>query len=408
MISVSGTVRDYNTSIGISGAQVYSMGPTDFNFFDSVTSSGGGKFNINIPSSGTQVIYLPYKQGYKGYSRQLLGFVDDVDLFLRSGTSAPPSASGAVFASLVDAVLTTSNDVIDVKTTPCHAIAITSAGVDIFDPDTKTNIGYVARSGGYSAVYVDPDTCNEVQVYLGTSTSGLLRLDLEDNTGNLEGFVIPSYGTLSLDIRSIKGNSSGNLVIGSSIGVDIVTSSGIFSHNTGVSVEACLVNEAGDVYYSPVGSGVYVKYGPIGSSWTVPDYILDSSSTPSLLSNTIHDIETVPVVSGNDYVFLATSSGVNTYEEDRTAITGSLMNSFTTELSSTTLNVTGLEVHEGATYNSGSITYSTLENEFDGVVGILNLASGVVTSSLDSADFETNLRRAGTALSGSSFVHRRS
>ena len=405
MISISGTVRDYFSNIGISGATVYSMASNGTSFFDSVTSSGGGKYNLSVPS-GSDVIYIPYKDGYNGYTRQLPNFVDDVDVFLRSGTSTPSSVSGSALTSLVDATITTSTDIVDVKTTPCHVVAITAAGVDVFDPDSKVNIGYVVRSGGFSCVYVDPNTCSEVEVYLGTSTSGLLRLDLEDNQGDLSSFVSSSFSTSSLDIRAIKGNSSGDLAIGTSTSIDVVTSSGIFSHNTGVPVETCLINDAGDIYYSPVGSGIYVKYGPVGASWSVPDYSLDSSSSPALLSNILNDIESVPVVSGNDCIFLATNSGINTYEEDRTAITGSLINSYTS-LDSPTLNVTGLEVHTGATYNSGEITYSTLQGEFDGVVNVLNLASGTVSDNLDIADFETNLKRSGTALSGSSFVHRR-
>lgn len=406
MASISGTVKDYLSGLTISGAEVNVISVTGTTFFDSVTSSGGGKFNIDVPNSG-QVIYVPYKENYRGYTRQLENYVDDVTLYLRSGTSTPATVSGSVYASLYDAVITTSTDVREVKTTPCHAIAITSAGVDIFLPDTKTNLGYVSRSGGYSAVYVDPNSCEEVEIYLGTSTSGLFRLDLEDNEGDLQSFAFQSYSTSSLDIRAIDGNSQGDLVIGTASGVDLVTASGIFSYNLGSPVNVCRVTDEGDVYYSPVGSGIHVKYGPIGASWTVPDYNLDSQSTPNLLSDLINDIEVVSVVSGNNSVFLATSSGINVYEENRTAITGSNMSEYTSELNSSTLNVTGIELHSNSEYNSGEITYSTLEGSYQGVVNVLSLTSGSVSENLDVADFETNLRRAGTALSGSKFVHRR-
>lgn len=406
MISISGTVKDYFSGVGISGAEVNSISVTGTSFFDSVTSSGGGQFNIEVPNSG-QVIYIPYKQGFRGYTKQLANFVDDVDLYLRSGTSAAPTVSGSVFASIYDAVLTTSTDVRDVKSTPCHAVAITSAGVDIFDPTSKTNIGYISRSGGYSAVYVDPNICQDVQVYLGTATSGLFRLDLEENSGDLSSFLVPSFSTASLNIRTLDGNSSGDLAIGTASGIDVVTSSGIFSHNSGTPVETCKIDESGDLYYSPTGSGLYVKYGPIGASWSSPDYVLNDSSIPSILSNIVNDIEIVTVVSGNNFVFLATNSGINTYEEVRATITGSNINSFTSSLSSSTLNVTGIEVHAGATYNSGQITYSTLEGENSGVVNVFSLASGSVSENLNIADFETNLRRAGTVISGSGFVHRR-
>ena len=90
---------------------------------------------------------------------------------------------------------------------------------------------------------------------------------------------------------------------------------------------AVFVTEAGAVYYSPVLSGgLYAKFEPVSSGWTEPDYKLvaeGGNPIPSgvgfIPSNQINEIQ-MNTFSGTNHIFLATTSGLFIYEEDRNNI----------------------------------------------------------------------------------------
>ncbi len=405
---------DYYTNAGISGATVYSVSVTGTSIFAYSGTASDGSYTLNVPTSG-QIIYVPFASGYRGYSRQLENYIDNVNLFLISGYSTLDSTSGSMFTSLYNALLTTSTNTLNLKTTPCNGVVITDGGLDVFDVDTLQNTAYIVRSGGFSALYVNPGRC-EVNVFmLGTTTTGVQQINysttMEGNIGSSVSGYRSVPNILSNSVTCIHGNNRGDYVIGTTSGIDLIFSGGVrYYHTFSGGVSACYISSSGDVYYSPVNSGIYCKFNPISAIWTSPDYNLDSTTTPALSGNYINDIDITETTSGSTYtynVFLATNSGITAYIENRSSISSSTTKTYKTVISGGIYNVTGVELEAGALVTSGYIILSTLSGTGSGVVQRLNTASDSIDRTYTYTDFESNLRRAGITLSGSKYLHRR-
>jgi len=235
--------------------------------------------------------------------------------------------------------LVTSQEVNDIVSNPCNTFVATISGLDIIDNTTLENIGYVSfSSGGFTSAYHKTDRCNGV-LLLGTTFSGVQKLITNPvtMTGNLSASLQDAYlapvGISSNDVQLIAGNNNGDLAIATASGLDFyrANSSAKVSTYWPGGMTAVFVTEAGAVYYSPVLSGgLYAKYEPVSSGWTEPDYKLvaeGGSSLPSgvgfIPSNRINEIE-MNTFSGTNHVFLATTSGLFVYEEDRNNISSSI------------------------------------------------------------------------------------
>jgi hypothetical protein len=398
MITVSGIVKDLDTGTPVSGATVYSILYTDNFLSSSGVTSSSGTFSITVPSG--LVSFIPFKENYWGHAKTLEYVGGVLDLNLSSGIELPQS-EGRMFTHLIDSSLVTSTNVLDSETNFDYIFAITDYGLDILDRWSLRNSGYLINSGGFSCISLDKSSSNVVDVYLGTTSGvGVLSYSGSGKQSLNDSFEILYSGLDATCISSIEDS----ILVGTSSGITLISGGTSYSHLTNTSTEACLLLDSGDIYYSPAESGIYCKYSPVSSDWTSPDYLLDSNSIPSILSNKVNDIEIGVPTSGNLSIFLATSSGISIYDENRSAISGSTMKSLTYELESSVDNIIDVELLEGTTINLGNVLYTSLSGT-SGEVKILDLEEDIVINHFERADLESNLKRAGLIkISGSRFV----
>lgn len=410
MATRSGTVYNYTTLATVSGATVFSLKASTQEIFASGVSNGSGEFTVDIDTS-QDVVYIPYKSAFEAYHRYLPQTADNVALYLSDPSYAQPSGIGDLFTHLVGSTLKTSSNVLDCKVTPCYGFVITDNGLDIFQLDDQRNVGFVVHSGGFSALAVTPDRCEKVLVCLGT-TSGVAQLLFNPTnpplTNNYSGQLeFPAYNSFlpSLVITKLAQTTFSGIAIATTSGVAVVTSGGTYSHSFSDTVTAMAVTSSGDLYYGVGTSGVLAKYGPIVNNWTAPDYSLSSISTPALLSDTINHIE-VSTVSGYNHLFIATNSGVSIVKETRSNISSSPVQSLNSVISGATLNVTDTASDTSTTISGGKLYLSTLSGTV-GTVQFIDLATNSGGTPYLVTDFESNLKFAGKAISGSAFIERR-
>lgn len=331
MVTKSGIVLDYDTNIGISGALVHVYTSTGTGLLTSTGCSPIGTFTVNIPDTvNADLIYVPLKPNYRGYTRQLSRHNNFTNLFLRQILGQPSIEN--VNLNLYNTGLVTSVVTRDIIASPTHYYIVTDNGLDIIDVNTLYNVGYTVRSGGYTSIALDRSVSTASGVYLGTSDSGVFRFNIpasyDINNRDISGLIFSSYSVasgnlLSDNVQCLHINKRGELGIGTPSGIDFQSISGHKKHQytAWTGTKDVFVSEYGDIYYSPTGSGLHVKYAPIASDWLTPDYFIVLSGTgPNpfpLLTNYINDIA-VTSISGdtNNHVFLATESGLMYYQED--------------------------------------------------------------------------------------------
>ena len=208
-----------------------------------------------------------------------------------------------------------------------YAIIATGSGVDVLDLECAAVISSGTIFGTeVVSVVADPQSFLS-QVYIGTSTSGiysmnynLIRIPETDFTNQL----LPIYSTTSSpaissnEIRDLAVDRDPGflfrLLISTSSGIDLISSQGgaaVASCRPLISgSDSCLLTAAGEGYWSATNSGVEVSYDLYSSSGTgiiVTDFEYSPSSTPSIPSNTINDID---VAEGSPNVLgFATASG---------------------------------------------------------------------------------------------------
>lgn len=410
MTTRSGTVKDSETDLPISGVTVYVIPENSNSIMSSGVSDAYGLYSLTVSGSDF-LVYIPYKEGYRGYSRHLQPDIDNITLYLSSG-SINPQASGSFVTNLFNAPLTTSTHILDLAATPCNIFAITDGGLDIIDTNTFLNQGYV-NALNYKCIYVKEDQCDGLSLVIGTSTSGLLHLDFNTTlTGDLGSLVFksPTYITNSDDIDVIDVNISGTYLVGTQSGITYFNpQQQSFVHDFAGGVSAAKLTNSGDAYYSPTGSGLLVKYLPT-QNWSSVDYELTSSGTSPLQlpSDTINDIE-ISEVSGSIHVFIATTSGIFFYEENRNSIGTSQSGSLTlgNPISGTVANVTSIELSRDATITGGIISFSTFDEVTkDGIIQEVDLSTGLVVNTYSIASIESNLHRTNFPISGSRFLEK--
>lgn len=331
MVTNSGLVLDAVTHQGIYGVAVYSFSPTQSGIIGLYNTEPNGYFSVVVPDTG-DVIFAPYLNGYLGYSCRLATNVSPILLYMHK-TNSIPDASGIGNLILQNRAHTTSSNIRDVQHSPTELYCITEAGLDIIDSNSLLNVGYITYTDGFSCLNVSPLYSVRSGVLLGTTNSGVLEFSIPSSgysidSRNLNSLLKVKYNTQSQSITSnniqcVHKSEVGGTVFGTLSGIDHYTARGAHWKHTfasGIGVTACRISDYGDVYYSPTGSGLYVKYGPITADWSVPDYIISISGTGSnpfpLLTGKINDIK-LTSISGANEVILATASGLIVYEENR-------------------------------------------------------------------------------------------
>lgn len=334
MTLVSGLVLDFFTDLGIEYATVLSI-----NQSGSITASGTstvlGYYELDVPSLESINSFLAYKAGYKSLVVTYSGNVNPIILHLQPFSQPQTNASGIGNISLNSATFVTSTNLVQVQDTPSHLYCCTLGGLDVIDKNTLTNVAYVPRSGGFTSICLDDRATAVSGIQLGTLASGVLEFKIPNyellvnkdisNLLKLKYSEITGNGLSSNQVQKLSRSYRGDIVVGTVSGLDYFNPAGTrYSHifSSDIGVTSCFVTNSGDVYYSPTNSGLYVKYAPITSGWTYPDYIVEISGTYPfpILSNIINDIK-VSTTSGDNVVLLATRSGLLYYEEDRTNLT---------------------------------------------------------------------------------------
>lgn len=414
-MTISGIVYDYFTNLPVSGVDILVFGVTTTGLVQSGISNSVGEFSFSTFSgvgAGEEIVYYPRLSGYVGYTKQIYEYIDDVNLYVREKTYT----SQADFINLTNSFLHGSTVVADLEVSPCYYFITTSGGLDIVDLNSNLNVAYASLSGGFTCVGLDENVCSSQEILLGTNGDGVYSYTLPDTeflSQNITSEVLPFYTAASGDLTSnvidcidLDFETSRNLV-GTESGVDYHSGATRYfsSYGSAVNTTACKLTSSGDVYYSPTDSGIYAKYGLINADWGSPDYSLDSTTTPALSGNLVNDID-VTQVSGLNYVYLATNSGVFIYEEDRNDIATSTTKTYgLSVISGSSLNITGIKASTNSTLTSGKILISTYDTSTtDGVIQEIDLSTDTVINTFSTAFFESNLRRAGLSISGSRFL----
>lgn len=332
MALVSGILLDYYTNEYVPNANVYAFTTSGGDLIGSTTADPVGMFSLDVPVSSGKISYVASVSSHDvSYSVSYEPYNNFINLFVRSSTSPGLTISGGAHFNINNSMLTTSAKVVQLLPTVSNMFAATVAGLDIIDFNTNSNVGYVERDGGFTSLVFIRNNSLGGDLLLGTSNSGVYRLELpvifdsnsRDYTNSIGG--IYSYSTSGLtsdNIMCMNSNSNDDILIGTDSGIDYYTNSGTTRYYldyigiTGTS--CCFISEYGDLYYSPVGSGLHVKYGPITDNWYSPDYVVVESGTGDydfpLESNYINDVS-VTSMSGGNHVFVASTSGFLYYEE---------------------------------------------------------------------------------------------
>lgn len=331
MVTKSGIILDYDTNEGVSGALLHVYTSTGTTLLTSTGCSPIGTFTVTIPDSvDSDLIYVPLFPNKRGYTRQLSKNNNFINLYLRNVSGVPDIEN--LNLSLHNTGLVTSLIVRDIISSPTHYYVVTDNGLDIIDVNTLFNVGYITRSGGFTSIALDRTISTSSGVYLGTTNSGVYKFNIPAtyniNNRDISSLLSSAYSVqqsnlLSNTVQCLHINKRGELAVGTPSGIDFLSISGRRSHsyNTWSGTSDVFVSDYGDLYYSPTGSGLHVKYAPIAGNWVSPDYYIILSGTgPNafpLLSNYINDIA-VTSVSGdtNNHVFLATQSGLMFFQED--------------------------------------------------------------------------------------------
>lgn len=331
MVIVSGLVLDYFTNKGVADALVYAVSASGSSILISGNTSPIGSFELNVPTTTQDVVYFAESTLDRvGYSRQFKPYIQYVNLYLRQ-TDHIPSVSGGIFTNCYNAMLTTASKVDHILNSPTHLYVVTEGGLDIIDLNNNLNVGYIIYSGGFTDISLNRNISSGNQVLLGTTNSGVLQFTVpetynllsRDLTNSLYQKYNTSSGTLTSNyVNCIHQSEMGDIIIGTTSGIDYFTPSGIryyTNYSGSVGTTACFVSNSGDIYYSPTNSGLYVKSGTIVSNWTTPDYMVVLSGTGvnpfPLLSNYINDVSVTTESDGNT-VFIATLSGLLVYKEE--------------------------------------------------------------------------------------------
>lgn len=326
----SGIVLDYYSEAGISGATVLAYTITGSSIHASGVSSSLGTFTLLCEDTDSDLIYIPLKINFIGYSIVLPINQSEITLYVRE-EPYPINISGTGNINISSSTLKTSQKINDIKSTSCHLYIATSGGLDILDINTLENSGYISYSGGFTSMAITSGGCFDSSILLGTSNSGILEFNIPDEyigSLNLYPLLQPKWNSgsgtlLSNSVQCIDKNIYGSYIIGTNSGIDYYSYGGVrYYHSYGLelSTDCCGISDFEDLYYSPNGSGVYAKYGPIVSNWTTPDYRITESGTGNnpfpLLSNYINDLD-LTSNSGSNSVFIASTRGFIAYDENR-------------------------------------------------------------------------------------------
>lgn len=326
----SGIVLDLDTNLGVSGARVF-VYTSSASLYSQGICTPVGTFNISIPDNQSSIVFVPMQIGYKGYSVCAPSYDPPMSLFMRKDSNQP-NISGAGTLNFIDPILITSNNINDIKASPCNMYIATQEGLDILDINTFKNVGYISYSGGFNCITLNKNYCSNSNVLLGTSNSGVLEFimsDVYDTYGeNLTSLLKPKWSLnngslLSNKVTCIDQNLQNSYLVGTNSGIDYYSSSGIRYYSQypiDLDTKVCRISEFDDLYYSPIGSGMYAKYATVTGNWIDPDYKVNLSGTGlypfPLLTNYINDIK-LTSISGNNSIFLATQSGLVYYNENR-------------------------------------------------------------------------------------------
>jgi hypothetical protein len=325
----SGIVLDYFTEAPIPNACVLLYTTTGTSIYSSTNTFPDGTFSINTPSSSSiNVCYVPLLKNYNGFSITIPNYETFITLYLKSDFSNQ-NISGTGVLNFNSSTLITGQHAIDIKANPCYIFVATLGGLDIIDINTFQNIGYVLSSG-ISCISVNKNYCTDSPILMGSQSSGVLEINMPYNftTRDFTSLVRVKFSTARGNLSSntvtcIDQTTDNAYLIGTDVGVDYITISGKkFSYYYGetINTNCCRISDFYDLYYSPEGSGMYAKYGPVASSWNTLDYIVKLSGTGDnpfpLQTNYINDID-IKSVSGSNSIFIATQSGLVYYDENR-------------------------------------------------------------------------------------------
>jgi hypothetical protein len=403
---VSGKVLNYLNDVPVSGVNVIILGTVTSGALASGITSSSGTWNCpTVSGTDSLIIYYPSLSGYVGYTRTLERYLDNIDLYVKPKAYITPTESIDFF----DTPLKTSWTVSGLITTPCDAFIITDNGLDIIDSNSITSRSYLKISGGLLDVGVCREICGDQTVYLSVPNSGIYLYDFtSESPAAISASSLVTFrqvpNILSNNINKVSKNYSNDLALGSISGVDFITGDtqirSYTQYGSAIGNTSLKLNNEGDVYYSPTGSGLYVKYTPSGN-WTSPDYFINNTSTPSISGNTINDLEVIPT-SSSYLIIMATNSGISVMDENRSNISLSSVKTFQLEtISGSSLDIASIEVTTGSTFTSGTLFFSTYDlNTFSGVIQQLDLQTNTITSTFTSGGVDLRLKRVGLAVSG--------
>jgi len=219
-----------------------------------------------------------------------------------------------------------------------NVVGVRIDGYDGYDDGYDAYDGYTGGIGSWGFV-----VGNRVNtVYFGDG-QGLKRIDIQDLTGETQAAMSDDYGPVFSEVRTVLSRSTyptipdneissifGNLVDGyfclalsfeNNYGTAIVRNeTGITRYLDGYNSNKAQINDSGTMYVVNEDlNQIEVYYGAsIRDGYRSPDFIYNTTSTPSIISGTINDIHVVSgystKLSGATRVYVGTSQGVTRIE----------------------------------------------------------------------------------------------
>lgn len=185
---------------------------------------------------------------------------------------------------------------------------ISSSGLVVINKLSEREVGYGNTSYSFTDIWT---TSGVEKLYIATSGNGLMSLIKSNGVDGdiaLDIHQEVTYPEISSDIvHSVHGNTFGNVLIGTSSGVDILSSGNVYTSTDLKPVNGTFLLESNKLfYYGEFGLAGYTQSN-INNSWVEDDldFILDETSVPALYNLPIKAID---ATEDDDYIALSVAS----------------------------------------------------------------------------------------------------
>lgn len=283
-----------------------------------------------------------------------------------------------------------------------YVYAVTTSGLNIIDIVSESLYSYAGYTTGYTAVWA-----NNTQVFLGTLDVGIRTISKSDITGSIasphdissriDDYLNDNYLTSNY-IKHIHGYDN-VFVCCTDLGVDVVKLEvlGYVNSTTTSGARKCFMTSGQSFYYTTVSGSVHQVNRVDGyrSDWTTPNIFYETGGGFLPAEQEINDIfvtTNTSSITGNNTLFVATTSGAYIYDE------GTSVDISPTSLAGYSYNVAAIWASPDAGLSVGTLYTATTGS--GAAISVVNMEDqalidsytkqdrGITDDTLDSDDIE--------------------